>query len=49
MTTALDMVAATHRGLRRVHNEDSIAVDRGIGLAVLADGMGGPWTPRQNL
>jgi serine/threonine protein phosphatase PrpC len=41
MTTALDMVAATHCGLRRVHNEDCIAVDRGVGLAVLADGMGG--------
>src|ERR1700730_14257999 len=41
MTTSLDMVAATHRGLCRLHNEDWLAADETVGLAVLADGMGG--------
>jgi PPM family protein phosphatase len=34
-------VAATHPGLARENNEDSVAVDEGTQLAVLADGMGG--------
>lgn len=38
---ALDMAKATHTGMVRSHNEDSIAVDPEVGLAVLADGMGG--------
>jgi protein phosphatase len=38
---ALQMVKATHTGMVRSHNEDSITTDAEIGLAVLADGMGG--------
>lgn len=38
---ALEIVAQTHSGMVRAHNEDSIAVDAACGLAVLADGMGG--------
>jgi protein phosphatase len=41
MTPALDMVAVSDRGMVRAGNEDSVAVNAGIGLAVLADGMGG--------
>ena len=37
----LEIAAATDRGMVRSHNEDSIATDAEIGLAVLADGMGG--------
>ena len=39
--TALEVVTATDSGMVRSHNEDSIAADAEIGLAVLADGMGG--------
>ena len=39
--TALEVVTATDSGMVRPHNEDSIAADSKIGLAVLADGMGG--------
>ncbi|MDH4294122.1 MAG: protein phosphatase, partial [Betaproteobacteria bacterium] len=35
------MTTATHSGMVRSHNEDSIGADASIGLAVLADGMGG--------
>jgi len=35
------MASATHSGMVRTHNEDSIAADPRTGLAVLADGMGG--------
>jgi protein phosphatase len=35
------MANATHTGMVRSHNEDSIAVEPAIGLAILADGMGG--------
>jgi protein phosphatase len=38
---ALEMASATHTGMIRAHNEDSIGNDPSIGLAVLADGMGG--------
>lgn len=38
---AIEMIKATHTGMVRSHNEDSIATDPDIGLAVLADGMGG--------
>ena len=38
---ALEVVSATHPGMVRSHNEDSIAIEPQIGLAVLADGMGG--------
>lgn len=41
LATALDMAKATHTGMVRSHNEDSITVEPEIGLAVLADGMGG--------
>jgi protein phosphatase len=36
-----DMVSATDVGRVRSHNEDSIATDPDIGVATLADGMGG--------
>ena len=39
--TALEVVTATDPGMVRSHNEDSIGADADIGLAVLADGMGG--------
>ena len=39
--TALEIVTATDPGMVRSHNEDSIGTDAEIGLAVLADGMGG--------
>jgi protein phosphatase len=41
LISSLEMAKATHTGLVRSHNEDSIATDAEIGLAVLADGMGG--------
>jgi protein phosphatase len=39
--TALEVATATDPGMVRSHNEDSIGTDIDIGLAVLADGMGG--------
>ncbi len=41
LNTVLEVASATHPGRVRSHNEDSIAADAEIGLAVLADGMGG--------
>jgi len=41
LSSALEVVTATHSGMVRSHNEDSIAADQEVGLAVLADGMGG--------
>ena len=41
LNSALEIVSATHPGMVRSHNEDSIAIEKEIGLAVLADGMGG--------
>ncbi|MGH8700950.1 MAG: PP2C family protein-serine/threonine phosphatase, partial [Burkholderiales bacterium] len=41
LSSVLEMAIATHPGMVRSHNEDSIAADAEIGLAVLADGMGG--------
>lgn len=41
MTPALDMVAVSDRGRLRAGNEDRVAAQAAIGLAVLADGMGG--------
>jgi protein phosphatase len=38
---SLEVASATHTGMVRAHNEDAIATDPTIGLAVLADGMGG--------
>lgn len=37
----LTLIGRSDVGLKRDHNEDSIAVDPNIGLLVLADGMGG--------
>ena len=37
----LEIATATHPGMVRSHNEDSIMADADLGLAVLADGMGG--------
>jgi PPM family protein phosphatase len=39
--TALEVATATDPGMVRSHNEDSMGTDAEIGLAVLADGMGG--------
>jgi protein phosphatase len=41
LDASIQMVKATHTGMVRSHNEDSITTDPEIGLAVLADGMGG--------
>ncbi|MBS1219843.1 MAG: serine/threonine protein phosphatase [Proteobacteria bacterium] len=41
MSNVIEVATATHPGMVRSHNEDSIAADAGLGLAVLADGMGG--------
>jgi serine/threonine protein phosphatase PrpC len=41
LKSAIEVATATHSGMVRSHNEDSIAADPEIGLAVLADGMGG--------
>jgi protein phosphatase len=41
LSSVLEIVTATHPGMVRSHNEDSLAADAEIGLAVLADGMGG--------
>jgi protein phosphatase len=38
---ALEMATASDPGMVRSHNEDSILADAALGLAVLADGMGG--------
>lgn len=41
LSAALEVATATHSGMVRSHNEDSIAADADAGIAVLADGMGG--------
>jgi protein phosphatase len=41
LSRSIEMASATHTGMVRAHNEDSIGTDSTIGLAVLADGMGG--------
>ncbi len=41
LTNVIEIATATHSGMVRSHNEDSIAADAAVGLAVLADGMGG--------
>lgn len=41
LSRSLEIAAATHTGMVRSHNEDTIGSDPSIGLAVLADGMGG--------
>jgi serine/threonine protein phosphatase PrpC len=39
--SALEITGFTDTGLNRDHNEDYIGFDKGSGIAVLADGMGG--------
>jgi PPM family protein phosphatase len=41
VTQQFDMASATDVGRVRAHNEDSISADPELGLATLADGMGG--------
>ncbi|MCW5624060.1 MAG: Stp1/IreP family PP2C-type Ser/Thr phosphatase [Burkholderiales bacterium] len=41
LNKALEIASSTHTGMVRSHNEDAIASDGELGLAVLADGMGG--------
>jgi protein phosphatase len=41
LAAVLEVASVTHPGRVRSHNEDSIAADAEMGLAVLADGMGG--------
>lgn len=41
LSSMIEIATATHPGMVRSHNEDSIAADAAAGLAVLADGMGG--------
>jgi PPM family protein phosphatase len=41
LSKSIEMASATHTGMVRAHNEDSIGTEAAIGLAVLADGMGG--------
>jgi len=41
LSEMIEIATATHSGMVRSHNEDSIAADATTGLAVLADGMGG--------
>src|SRR5688572_9882261 len=41
LSAALEFASATDPGRVRSHNEDSIGTEPEIGLAVLADGMGG--------
>ena len=40
LTNVIEIATASHSGMVRSHNEDSIAADAAVGLAVLADGMG---------
>lgn len=41
LSNAIEITTATHPGMVRSHNEDSLSADAAAGLAVLADGMGG--------
>lgn len=41
LSNVIEIATATHPGMVRSHNEDSIVADAAAGLAVLADGMGG--------
>lgn len=41
LATNVQIVQKTDTGLKRDHNEDSVGSEKSIGLAVLADGMGG--------
>lgn len=41
LTESIEIVCLTDTGQKREHNEDFVGSDNGLGLAVLADGMGG--------
>ncbi len=41
LSQALRMVSRTDAGMVRTHNEDAVMTDATIGVAILADGMGG--------
>ncbi len=41
LSQSLEIASASHTGMVRAHNEDSVSAVTEIGLAVLADGMGG--------
>lgn len=41
LSNVIEIATATHPGMVRSHNEDSISADATCGVAVLADGMGG--------
>lgn len=41
LSKALEMVSRTDPGMIRSHNEDAVFVDASLGIAILADGMGG--------
>jgi len=41
LASKVEIVHKTDTGLRRDHNEDSVGSEKSIGLAILADGMGG--------
>lgn len=41
LASKIEIVKKTDTGLKRDHNEDSVGSEKAIGLAVLADGMGG--------
>jgi len=41
LSAAIEMVAQTDPGQVRTNNEDSVLANVALGLAVLADGMGG--------